>query len=294
MVMLVSQRHPFFGRLAATPSARGPIAPLVPAPLSQPSRCRGLWGRIARRRAAVFRGEDGLVFQLGRRRWPLDEILLDHRDDDGVVEFRVLRERKEEARARYRRKGPTVWNELGTLNFFDDEPWSWEDSDFGLFAFHIATGTGPVKLRHFLTGDFAIPPDEAELPGQSLVVDDAGVRRRFRGFPGGHEQIGWGALTEIRAKFEITGIWSDPTLLILRGHNEQVVVPIFDGTLDLALRERLVGLPGFDSQSEDALDDALDYARRYGHEDRPISRAELRTRAERLIWMQPRESRGVA
>lgn len=282
MVVLVSHRRAVVGRVAVTLHGHGPIVPLLPSPLAW-KHGRGLWSRIGGRRAAVFRGKGGLVFQLGRQRWPLADVSLEHRDRDGEVEFRVLRGKQECARLRYRRKGPTSWDLFWSqIDVTSDEPWTWEDSDFGLLAFHVATGTGPIKWRHYLMpATFAI---DDELPPQSLVVDEEGLSREFRGFPGGQESIRWRDLTEIRAKFEITGIWSDPTLLILRGGNEQVVIPIFNGVLDAALRERLVALPGFGSRSEAALNDALDYARGYGYADRSISWEELRSRAERSVW----------
>jgi hypothetical protein len=296
MVLLVSHRRTFFGRLAVTPDAQGPIVPLFPARLALSSRCRGLWSRIGYRRAALLRGKDGLVLQLGRRRWPLADVTLEHRDDEGVIEFRVLKGAREEARVRYRRKGPTSWTRLWSqIDFTNDEPWTWEDRDFGLFAFHVATGTGPLKWRHYLVPrPFVGPAAADDLPRQSLVVDDDGVSREFRGFPGGHESIRWDELAEIQAKFEITGIWSDPALLILRGHHGQVVIPIFDGMLEPALRERLMALPGFDSRSARALDDVLEYARKFGEEDRPISEEELRMRAERNLWTRPADRRAAA
>ena len=106
----------------------------------------------------------------------------------------------------YRRAYPRPRERFCDLvDFTSDEPWSWEDGDFGLLVFHVATDTGPVKYRHVL-----MPPKRKwaeDDPDPSIRVTDHGV---FRPLPGQRrgavEAVAWTDLQEVRAKFEVAGI----------------------------------------------------------------------------------------
>ena len=181
-----------------------------------------------------------------------------HRDEDGMVTFSVAGEV-----ARYRRGEPEP--SLPT----EDEPWTWEDGDFGLFLFHVATRTGPLKYREDVPS--------GEIRGhRGIRVDGEGLGRQLPGMRS--EAVRWDGLLEVRAKFELAGIYADPVLLVLDDGAELAVVPV-GSARDLAFVQeavapRLRRLPGWD-------DAALDAVLRFA--DAAV-RAET---AERAVWKRP-------
>ena len=178
-----------------------------------------------------------------------------HRDEDGEITFTVG-----DRLARYRRGEPEP--SLPT----EDEPWTWEDGDFGLFVFHVATRTGPLKYR-----------DDApagEIAGHRGIEATAeGLTRRLPGMR--PEAVRWDYLREIRAKFELAGSYAAPVLLLLDDGADLVVVPA-GSARDVAfvrseVAPRLNRLPGWDGA---ALDAGLRFA------DAAVRAAT----AERAVW----------
>ena len=241
-----------------------------------PARTRpgGVDGRIAGKAARVWRGEDGFLRLDWRgRTFDLGREIVRHRDDDGAIEFRV----GDEA-ARYRRKGPSKQDILwDRADFTADEPWTWEDSDFGLFVFHVATLTGPFKYRHRLDPAPVIEPSAAG--GVTVTAEELARRRPSMR----EERVRWEELAEIRAKFEIAGIWSDMTLLTFDSGGGFAVVPL-SGThgpqVVAALRPHLRRLPGW---SDGPLEVALEYATRHPQIG-PRRGESIHDWAERPIW----------
>ena len=193
----------------------------------------------------------GLALDLARE-------IVRHRDDGGAVTFAAGGEV-----ARYRRGEPEP--SLPT----EDEPWTWEDSDFGLFAFHVATRTGPLKYRE--------DAPAGDITGhRGIEVADEGLRRRLPGMR--PQAVRWDGLVEVRAKFELAGIYADPVLLVLDGGADLAVVPVGSARdvafLQAEVAPRLRALPGWD---EVALDDVLRFA------DGAV-RADT---AEQPVWKRP-------
>ena len=202
---------------------------------------------------------DGLRLSWRGREFDLQREIVRHRDDDGAITFSAGGER-----ARYRRGEPEP--SLPT----EDEPWTWEDGDFGLFVFHVATRTGPLKYR-----DDEAPAGEVR-GHRGLEAGDEGLTRRLPGMR--PQAVRWQDLGEIRAKFELAGIYADPVLLLLDAGDDLVVVPV-GSTRDVTFVEavlapRLERLPGWDGA---ALDAALRFA------DGSV-RADA---AERAVWKRP-------
>jgi len=226
--------------------------------------------------------EDRLLLRWGETTFDLSECVVRHRDEDRRIEFSVTRPDGSGKAIRYRRKGPSLsdlaWD---FIDFTADEPWTWEDSDFGLFVFHVATRTGPVKYRHLVVPR-SIPPEDYYRTDYS--VDDRAVTRRV--WQGRTERARFDELSEVRAKFEVSGIWAEPTLIVLHSASDLAVIPIYGHeSADRAHREllpRLRGLPGWTRASEAAFADAC----RYPVEPR-LSLATFSSRAERPIWAAP-------
>ncbi len=263
----------------------------MPRILSRDGKPYGLAGRIAGRGCAVYREGGRVIFRAGRGQWPLSEVRIEHRDEEGRIAFRVMRGEAEELRARYRRRGPSAFQLLFDFaDFTADEPWSWEDSDFGLFVFHVATETGPIKYRHALfpledNPDETAPREYAD----RFEIDDRGIVRHLRSQGlAPREYVEWDDLVETRAKFEVAGIWADKSILVLRAAASQCVVPVHvDGSLPPGLTDALTRLPGFDDEAHAALRDACEYAASDAWPN-PIQRS---SRAERPVWRRPPEDR---
>jgi hypothetical protein len=254
--------------------------------LERDGRPYGLAGDAGGRECALLREGDAIVFEAGRARWSLREVWIEHRDEGGRVRLRVMRGAEEQHRMLYRRRGPTLGQRLTDLaDFTAYEPWTWEDSDFGLLVFHVASQTGPIKYRHALVEE---DWQSREPPGdwlENFEVDDRGVSRRLRDpalRPAEH--VLWDDLAEIRAKFEVAGVWAEKSLLVLGGAASQCVVPVRgEGGLPPGLLAALERLPGFDERARRAVGDAVAYA----ESDRWPGPVERRTRAERPVWRRP-------
>ena len=210
----------------------------------------------------------------------LERAVVRHRDDEGEITFTIGDPAGRGLSARYRRRGPRLRDiVMNEIDFTADEPWTWEDTDFGLRVFHVATDTGPVKYRH------RIEPkrrnwDLAER--RELRVDDDGVvRRRHRGRI---ERATFADLSEVRAKFEASGIWAEAALLVLHTADDLAVVPLgFTEQVERARREllpRLRNLPGWDDKADAALDEAC----QYGLRTLDLAGESVDDWAERPIW----------
>ena len=213
-------------------------------------------------RSGLIGGEparlDGLRLAWRGVQADLGREIVRHRDDGGIVTFSVAGET-----ARYRRGEPEP--SLPT----EDEPWTWEDGDFGLFAFHVASRTGPLKYRDDV-------PAGRVSGHRGIEAGDDGLTRRLPGMRA--EAVRWDGLREIRAKFELAGIYADPVLLVLDDGAGLAVVPVGSARdvafVHAALLPRLWRLPGWD-------DTALGAALRFA--DGSV-RAEL---AEVPVWKRP-------
>lgn len=246
-------------------------------------------GRIGRRRAKLYRDDaDRLLLSWGDLTNDLAEVVVRHRDDDGRIAFWLARPDSGQVLkgTRYRRRGPRPWNlMMDAIDFTADEPWTWEDGDFGLFVFHVATGTGPVKFRHRIEAKREENFDLAER--RSLSIGHERVVRTRAG--GRTEVVEFAELSEVRVKFELSGIWSDAALLTLDSPRDLVVIPL--GFTDKVaqcqehLLPRLRLLPGWDASAEGAVRDACEYGLRDAvgpTRDEPWS-----SRAERPVWSRP-------
>ncbi len=207
---------------------------------------------------------DRLMLSWDGGRADLALVPVRHRDDDGEIAFSVgtLLER------RYRRGEPEA---PGEWDFLDDEPWTWEDGDFGLFVFHVATNTGPIKHRHLI----AAHREES----WEIAIDDAGVTRTP--VVARREHVAWNALTSVRVKFELSGIWAPAAILVLDSPDDVLVVPAPDTIAPSwwePLTARLRALPGWDDACDAALSDAETYL--------PDGSADA-ARCERPIWQPP-------
>jgi hypothetical protein len=246
-------------------------------------------GVIGGTRARLWTADDGTLRLAWRgREHDLRHAVVRHRDDGGAIRFSVG-----SLAARYRRRGPTMGDRMwDALDFTADEPWTWEDGDFGLFVFHLATRTGPIKYRHL----FDLPPIRTDSgsrnvrvlggpPGhRGIVVSAEGLTRTLPGMR--EEAVRWDRLVEIRAKFELSGIWAESTLLTFEDGEGLAVVPVgYSGDAAWVLRKlrpRLRRLPGWD-------DAPLDFALEFATRD-PVGprRGEPRRHmAERPVWERP-------
>ena len=216
-------------------------------------------GLIGGEHATIGRSRvDRLVLAWRGREFDLERELVRHRDEDGRVGFSVADES-----IAYRRAGPSAEDiRLAAIDFTADEPWTWEDSDFGLFVFHVATGTGPIKYRHLVQAAEEGRRARSTWPPQVSATEIRRDRVNARS-----ERAAFAELTEVRAKFEISGIWSDLTILTLEAPGALVVVPI--GVLDRdrdwvrdPLAPRLARLPGWSGGAAAALERALEYSGR--------------------------------
>lgn len=216
----------------------------------------------------------------------LAETVVRHRDDGGRIAFSLTRavDAAIVGYAEYSRVNRT-WADrvLDFVDFANDEPWTWEDGDFGLYVFHEATGTGPIKFRDDGPAREEDEDDDSfEL--QHLTVDDDGAARVRAG--GRTERIRFEELTEVRAKFELAGIWADAALLTLDSPTDLLVVALGStagvDAARLRLLPRLRRLPGWGRRSDRAFADACEYALR----DRvgPTLFERAATRAERPVW----------
>ena len=244
-------------------------------------------GRIGRRRATLYRDESGLLALRWRgRTWKLEDTIVRHRDDDGRIEF-SLTSGDEVQRARYRRRGPRFWSELADfVNFTAEEGWTWEDRDFGLFVFHVASGTGPMKFRHRLR---PTRPGVRDLGTRELAIDDDGVLRTVVG--GRTEAVRFADVREIRVKFELWGLWAPPSILTIDAAGAMAVIPLGGReTVDLCHREllpKLRRLPGWNAAAEAAVEDACAYALRDRIGAVPGEAEYDQSRAERPVWRRP-------
>lgn len=246
-------------------------------------------GRVGRRRAKLYRDDaDRLLLSWGDLTTDLAEVVVRHRDDDGRVAFWLARPGSGEVLkgVRYPLRGPRPWNLLtDATDFTADEPWTWEDADFGLLVFHAATDTGPVKYRHRIEAKREESFDLAER--RSLTVDDERVVRARAG--GRTEVVEFSELSEVRVKFELSGIWSDAALLTLDSPQDLAVVPL--GSTDKVahcleqLLPRLRLLPGWDASADEAFRDACEYGLRDAVGPTPDESAS--SRAERPVWSRP-------
>ena len=186
---------------------------------------------------------------------------------------------------RYRRRGPLLRNLLmDSIDFTADEPWTWEDRDFGEFVFHVATGTGPMKYRHLLDREEV---EAAQLPDQRLSFDEGSVMRHAVSVGLGFVQrVALDSINEVTVKFEVAGVWSDGSLLVLRSPESVATVPVKPTELADAGWSAVLGalrtLPGWGASAETAVQDATEYASR--DEVGPRTRHEFRTRRERPVW----------
>lgn len=243
----------------------------------------GRSGRLGFRRLRLKRdADDHLLLRWGRETFDLSECVVRHRDNAGRIEFSVTPPGGPSRVTRYERKGPRARDELfDRLDFTADEPWTWEDRDFGLFTFHVATQLGPVKYRHLIE-----PQRQSPREGWrgEVKIDEVGVSRvPWMSRP---EHVQFAEVTAVRAKFELSGIWAEPTLIVLDSLTDLAVVPVSDRKGVERVRAQLLpqlrGLPGWSTENEMAIEDAYDYALR---EPRgPLGRREIISRAERPIW----------
>lgn len=224
--------------------------------------------------------DDRLVLRWRGEAFDLATTLIRHRDDEGVVTFTAGG-----LTTTYRRRGPSnrqLW--FDRIDVTSDEPWTWEDSDFGLFVFHIATGTGPLKYRHRY--DPANGDNAAQSHWPPSIEDGWLIRERTNARA---EMVDLANLQELRAKFEVSGIWSELTVLNLASDGRLALVPI-QGARDRTWVEKhlwpvLRTLAGWTAYEDDRLRRALDYAAR-----NPIGPTEdesLADWAEWGIWSHP-------
>lgn len=209
----------------------------------------------------------------------LGDVVVRHRDDEGAIRFAVERDGEVLAAVWYGRRGPTE-SDLRDMavDFTADEPWDWEDRDFGRFVFAVATGTGPIKFRHALEHDARPPESYGTLPR----IDELGVRRG-RSWGLSRQEVDWDDLVEVRLKFEIGSIWAEHSLAVLHGREGLCTVnlPGADDEVVLRLHEHLRRLPGWDDAAEAAFADAVDYAERFR---RGECSEDFWERCERPLW----------
>jgi len=247
----------------------------------------GLSGGIARSKARLDRDDaDRLLFRWRGSVFDLERCVVRHRDDDGEVTFSVRAPDGSGFGARYRRRGPrlrdAIWD---AIDFVADEPWTWEDGDFGLRVFNVATGTGPEKYRHWIR-----PRDEdataAHTEARRLIVEDEGVTRERWG--GRTERVLFAELDEIRVKFELSGVWAESSVFVLHTADDLAVVPLASSNTEFAQVEplpRLRRLQGWGSVAERAFSDACEYASR--QRVGPARDEGPESRAERPMWSRP-------
>lgn len=185
-----------------------------------------LSGDIGRRPAELYRdGADRLLLSWSGLTVDLAEVVVRHRGDGGRIAFSLARPGTREVlgAAEYRRERPSrLMLLIDAIDFTADEPWTWEDDDFGLFVFHVATGTGPLKYRHHIEPEREENVDRHER--RTLTVDDERIVRTRAG--GRTEQVAFAELAEVRVKFELSGIWADAALLTLDSPRDLVVLPL--------------------------------------------------------------------
>ena len=246
-----------------------------------------LRGRIAHRRAVLSRDpNDRLLFRWRGVTFDLERAVVRHRDDEGEITFAIGEPGGRRLGARYRRRGPRLRDVVfDQVDFTADEPWTWEDTDFGLRVFHVATGTGPVKYRHRIEPRRRSNLDLDPAEPRQLTIDDDGVVRERQG--GRTERAAFAELREVRAKFEASGIWAEKALLVLHTAGDLALVPLgYTEQVERARSEllpRLRILPGW---NEDA-NTALDRACQYGLRELDLAGEDLHDWAERPIWARP-------
>lgn len=231
--------------------------------------------------------EDRLLLDWRGKSFDLEQVIVRHRDDSGAIEFSITEPDGVVTGTRYVRKGPRVRDVLwAQIDFTADEPWTWEDRDFGLLVFHEATGTGPVKYRHRFQPRRV--DQEAIDRERSLKIDSDGlIRKRHRGRT---EQVAFSDLEDIRVKFEASGIWAPPSILVLSTKRDLAVFPL-NSTQDVEtcqtrLLPELRKLPGWDQSADAAIADACDYATSGDAGQEAGEPLELR--AERPVWARPK------
>ena len=146
----------------------------------------------------------------------------------------------------------------------------------------MATGTGPIKYRHAV-----LPADEAQRPRSTWPpqLDGEGLRRPRTNARS--ERVRFDELGEVRAKFEVAGIWSELTILTLDAPGALALVPITGvgddaGWVRATLAPRLRALPGWAAANDTALEHAVAYACRQSIG--PAEGERLEDWAETAIW----------
>lgn len=242
----------------------------------------GRRGRIGGSRATLGLVDDRLHLQWRGSSFDLTRSVVRHRDDGGRIRFSITAEDGATEAAEYRRRGPTRRDLLmDYVDFTADEPWTWEDSDFGLFVFHVATGTGPMKYRHLLE-----PTERSMAPRSSWppdLTDGTLTRRRWNART---EAVGFDDVSEVRVKFEVAGIWSDLAVFTLDADHDFAIVPVGGPGESAWVRTDLLpvlrGLPGWNADTDSRIGRALEYACRM--EVGPGRGERLRDWAESPIW----------
>ncbi|MBJ7471574.1 MAG: hypothetical protein JHD16_09750 [Solirubrobacteraceae bacterium] len=242
----------------------------------------GRTGQIGASDADIGLLDDSLHLRWRGVTFDLTRAVVRHRDDDGRIQFTVTNPDGTHESADYARRGPSEEDRrMDAIDFTAEEPWTWEDSDFGLFVFHVATGTGPIKYRHTL--DTSTPARAPRSFWPPVLVGDTLQRRREHARS---ESVDLDRLVEVRAKFEVSGIWSAATLLTLDDGDGLVVVPI-DGDsvadwVDIVLAPVLAARPGWGPSNDERLERAVTYARR--RQVGPADGERLDDWAEWSIW----------
>ncbi|MEH3055446.1 MAG: hypothetical protein PGN13_15825 [Patulibacter minatonensis] len=223
---------------------------------------------------------DRMVLRVGGHEYDVVASRIDHRVEDGVVRFAAKNGAGGEFRAAYPHRGPTEeeirWDDV---DFTADEPWTWEDGDFGEFVFHVVTATGPIKYRHALAW-----PDGELAPTEWVSTIDGDVLVRAGttcGLPFEH-RIPLDAIDEIAAKFELSGIWAPSSIVVVRSACRVIAVPVDRTFADDPLLVAFRALPGWDAAADAAIADAIEYAER--RVVGPQTPEETPTRRERPVW----------
>ncbi len=247
-------------------------------------RLTGRTGRIGSWDAVLGRDDnDRLVLDWRGELFDLGRAVVRHRGDASWVTFTVFDpDRPMTVNAVYPRARPTLRElAMDRLDFTADEHWTWEDGDFGLFVFNVATLNGPMKYRHLVAS--REPPTAA-----ALAVDDDGIRRALGDVR--PQAVRFDELTEIRAKFELSGIWSDMALIVFETPRDLAVIGVNtthdEAFFETELLPRLRRLDGWGADNERALTEAIAYGRRHP-EIGPTADERIEDWAEHPIWLSP-------
>ena len=237
-----------------------------------------LHGDVGGRSVSLFLDHgDRLRLTFPSKTFDLTQDIVSHRDDRGQIEFSVRSRDGTTVAASYRRSGPALRQRLtDRIDFMSDEPWTWEDGDFGLFVFNVAMGNGPMKYRHL----FSASRSPHEPPGPGLTFDPATgtfIRERPRPVRLRIEDV-----TEVRVKFELTGIWASGAYLVLRSETDLLTWPIRNAEMNRELLAGLRELQGWDGNAEAAFEDAEEYESRQVRG--PKAGEKSSSRAERALW----------